>query len=278
MVPTSIRCQSLSLDFASGVRAVDAVDLHVHPGEITCLIGPSGCGKTSLLRLMAGLQLPSDGSVDLDPPADARRGDVGFVFQQPSLLPWRTAIENVMLPLELIGNDSSSERKQRAAAALHAVRMDDAMDRLPNQLSGGMKMRVSIARTLVTDPKVLLLDEPFAALDDMLRAELGQLLLDVWDRRNFTAVMVTHNIAEATLLSNHIAVMHQGRVITVIENPLPGPRDETLRRSPEFGAFYGRVSDALHIASSQRSPSLHHGNAHGQLGPHGTVRSEGTGR
>ena len=194
---------------------------------------------------MAGLQSPTSGDVKIEPPAQSHLGHVGFVFQQPSLLPWRTTIENVMLPLELIGIASPARRRQRASEALRSVRMDDVIDRFPTQLSGGMKMRVSIARALVTDPTVLLLDEPFAALDDMLRAELGQLLLDLWQKRRFTAVMVTHNIAEAILLSSQIAVMHHGRVTSVIENPLPFPRDLALRRTSQFGAFYGQVSDEL---------------------------------
>ena len=242
----TIRCQSLSVQFASGVRAVDSVDLRVPAGEITSLIGPSGCGKTSLLRLMAGLQQPTSGCVQIEPAADSRRGDIGFVFQQPSLLPWRTAIENVMLPLELIGEDSPAGRRRCAEDALNAVRMDEAKHRLPNQLSGGMKMRVSIARTLVTDPSLLLLDEPFAALDDLLRMELGQLLLELWSRRRFTAVMVTHNIAEATLLSGRVAVMHDGRLTSDIENPLP------LSSSRSFASI-ARVRDVLR--ASQRHAS-----------------------
>ena len=194
---------------------------------------------------MSGLQSPTSGSVNLEPPAESQSGQVGFVFQQPSLLPCRTAIENVMLPMELSGVSSAKVRRQRAQDALHSVRMDDASERFANQLSGGMKMRVSIARALVTNPTVLLLDEPFAALDDMLRADLGQLLLDLWQARKFTVVMVTHNIAEAILLSHQIAVMHRGRITSTVENPLPFPRDLAIRRTPEFGAFYGHVSDSL---------------------------------
>jgi len=218
-------------------------------GEITCLIGPSGCGKTTLLRLIAGLEDPTAGSV-LQHPATAQQGQVGFVFQQPSLLPWRTAIENVMLPLELIRGQSTDQRKQLASDALQAVRMSHAALRLPHQLSGGMKMRVSIARALVTQPTVLLLDEPFAALDDLLRFELGQLLLALWQARRFTTVMVTHNIAEAVLLSDQIVVMHNGRIDTVLANPLPYPRELSLRRTVQFGSFYGEVSDALRSGAS----------------------------
>jgi NitT/TauT family transport system ATP-binding protein len=242
---SSIRCESLSIRYRGGPLAVQDVDLTVDPGEILALIGPSGCGKTTLLRLMAGLESPSSGAVTLDPPADSGQGGIAFVFQQPTLLPWRTALENVMLPLELIGRDSNSLRRAAAEQMLKTVGLSDAMERFPHQLSGGMKMRVSIARALVTQPSVLLLDEPFASLDDMLRNQLGELLMSLWDQQHFTAVMVTHNIAESILLSHRIVVMREGRLAKPIENPLPRPRSESLRSSAEFGQCYGRVSEAL---------------------------------
>lgn len=217
----------------------------VPSSEIVALIGPSGCGKTTLLRTMAGLQTASAGTVALDPPLVAANGDIGFVFQQSALMPWQTALENVMLPLELINKSNPTSNRKIAAEMLDRVQLGDAMDRMPGQLSGGMKMRVSIARALVTQPSVLFLDEPFAALDDMLRNELGELLLGLWREQRFTAVLVTHNIAESILLSHRIVVMHDSKTAEAIENPLPRPRTESLRRSPEFGRFYGQVSDAL---------------------------------
>lgn len=248
MVPptaSAITCQDVGVEFGGGVRAVDAVNLTAAAGEILALVGPSGCGKTTLLRLMANLQLPTSGSVDIDPVAVGCRGEVAFVFQQPSLLRWRTAIENVTLPLELIGRGNAAERNEVAAEMLRRVDLVDAMDRYPSQLSGGMKMRVSIARALVTQPRVILLDEPFAALDDMLRTQLGELLLRLWQAQGFTAVMVTHNIGESILLSHRIAVMRSGKVTVTFDNPLPRPRQDSLRESPEFGQVYGRVSRAL---------------------------------
>jgi len=242
---SSIRCESLSIQYSGGLRAVSDVDLTVRPGEILSLIGPSGCGKTTLLRLMAGLESPSTGTVTLDPPAAGRQGGIAFVFQQPTLLPWRTALENVMLPLQLIARGSNSQRRTAAQNMLQTVGLSDAINRLPHQLSGGMKMRVSIARALVTQPGVLLLDEPFASLDDMLRNQLGELLLELWRQHHFTAVMVTHNIAESILLSHRVVIMHGGRLHEPIENPLPRPRTESLRSSAEFGQFYGCISDAL---------------------------------
>ncbi len=224
----------LSVTFPSGVHAIDDASVTFPTGKITSLIGPSGCGKTTLLRVIAGLQAPTSGEVKID-------GKIAFVFQTPALLPWRTTIENVMLPLELSG------RPQRniAMEMLQTVSLADAADRYPSELSGGMRMRVSLARALVTEPSVLLLDEPFAALDDMLRNQLGQLLLELWESKGFTAVMVTHNIAEASLISHEIHVMQQGRMARTIDNTLPWPRTDLLRRSSAFGAFYGTVSDEL---------------------------------
>ena len=241
---SSIDCDTLSVTFGSGVRAVDDVSLHIQSGKIVSLIGPSGCGKTTLLRLIAGLQTPTSGTVTLTPTANSRSGEVAFVFQQPNLIPWRTAIENVLLPFELMGRASKQDR-DAAKQILDIVKLSDALNRKPHQLSGGMKMRVSLARALVTNPKVLLLDEPFAALDDMLRTDLGELLLGLWERHQFTAVMVTHNIAEAILLSHQIVVMRNGKVSEPVENPLPWPRSDDNRRTSEFGSFYGRISDAL---------------------------------
>ena len=155
----------------------------------------------------------------MDPPIRQHPGGIAFVFQQPTLLPWRTALENVMLPLELIARSPGAHRQRvpldraMATQSLERLGLADALHRYPRQLSGGMKMRVSIARALVTEPSILLLDEPFAALDDMLRNQLGEIVLGLWEQRRFTAVMVTHNIAESILLSHRIAVMRQGRLL-----------------------------------------------------------------
>jgi NitT/TauT family transport system ATP-binding protein len=246
-----IHCQSLTLQFSHGVRAVDDIELIAPAGQILALIGSSGCGKTSLLRLMAGLVNPTAGSVTMEPPAISQQGQLAFVFQQATLLPWRTAVENVCLPLELIGQGGKRERSEVAEEMLRTVGLADAFGRLPQELSGGMKMRVSIARALVTRPSVLLLDEPFAALDDMLRNQLGELLLQLWQQQRFTVVMVTHNVGEAILLSHRVAVMRSGKINNLIENPLPWPRNETTRATPEFAKFYGQVSQSLR---SQVSP------------------------
>lgn len=241
---SSIDCRSLSVAFAGGVRAVDDVHLTVGAGKILSLIGPSGCGKTTLLRCMAGLQDATEGEVILDPPVPAHHGNISLVFQQPTLLPWRTALENVLLPLQLT-QCLKQEQRARAESLLETVGLANAMNRFPRQLSGGMKMRVSIARALATRPQVLLLDEPFAALDDMLRSQLGELLLELWHAERFTAVMVTHNIAESILLTHQVAVMQHGQLAKVLDNPLPWPRDPELRTTPQFGQFYGRVTQHL---------------------------------
>lgn len=241
---SSIVCRSASVTFGDK-SAIHESDLAISTGQITSLIGPSGCGKTTLLRVLAGLQPLSSGDIVFDEGVSPQRGKVSFVFQQPVLLDWRTAIQNVVLPLELAGTGSGRSRRDDAIDVLQAVGLGDDIDRFPNELSGGMRMRVSIARALVTTPKLLLLDEPMAALDDMLRMQLGQLILSLWQQRQFTAVLVTHNVAEAVQLSHNVVVMRNGQTAPAITNPLPFPRAESLRREPEFGRFFGVVSDAL---------------------------------
>jgi len=194
---------------------------------------------------LAGLQPYSQGTLRCDPPAT--RGRLAFVFQHPGLLPWRSARQNVALPLEL--TDPTATAASRAALATAGLRDVDLPaadhDKFPHELSGGMQMRVSIARALATDPSLLLLDEPFAALDDMLRNRLGELLLRLWRGRRRTMVLVTHNIGEAVLLSQRVIVMRHGRLVGEVSITLPETRDESLRRSPAFGHLYGRVGDLL---------------------------------
>ena len=241
----AILCRRVTVEFPGGVRPVDEIELAVPAGRLLALVGPSGCGKTTLLRVLAGLQPPRGGTVEYGSAVRPGPGGVSFVFQQPALLPWRTALENVLLPLQLAGIGTHADRRRTAETMLAEVDLADAMGRFPDQLSGGMRMRVSLARALVTSPSVLLLDEPFAALDDMLRNQLGELVHRLWRSLGFTAVMVTHNIGEAVLLSHQIAVMRHGRLGQPIDNPLPEPRGESLRRTAEFARFYGVVSDAL---------------------------------
>jgi NitT/TauT family transport system ATP-binding protein len=244
---SSLRCDDLVVRFGASAAAIDGISCEFAAGRITSLVGPSGCGKTTLLRALAGLQNPTSGLITIDPPAQPQRGEIAFVFQQPTLLPWRTARDNVRLPLQL-GADLFPHADPTRLAEDELREMDlkeDAILRYPRELSGGMRMRVSLARALVTRPSVLLLDEPFAALDDMLRVTLGELLLRRWAERPFTMVLVTHNIGEAAMLSHQVLVMREGKVTHAFENDLPWPRNEAVRTSAEFGAFYRSVSDAL---------------------------------
>ena len=255
--PAEIRCRDVVVRFGE-VEVLRGIDATFRAGEIVSLIGSSGCGKTTLLRAIAGLVPTASGELSIDPPARGRGGELAFVFQQPTLLPWRTSVENVALSIQLTGLQLTGlgvgkrEALARAADELSAMELPrEAFGRFPRELSGGMRMRVSLARALVTRPSVLLLDEPFAALDDMSRGALGDLLLRRWDARPFTAVLVTHNIAEAVLLSHRIFVMGRGRIGDGIIDELPRPRDESVRVSSRFGELYGRVSAELRRVAAE---------------------------
>jgi NitT/TauT family transport system ATP-binding protein len=214
------------------------------------LLGPSGCGKTTLLRILAGLSPPSAGERRLALAAvareDATPGRIGFVFQDPTLMPWSTVIGNVLLPFRLLGRVGSAER-ERAAAEIRAVGLSGFERSYPHQLSGGMRMRVSIARALVTDPDLLLLDEPFAALDEITRHALADDLLRLWEARRATIVFVTHSVFESVYLSTRIAVMtsRPGRIAADFAVELPHPRRSGLRMSPDYAAICAAVSAHL---------------------------------
>lgn len=225
------------------------------PGEIVALVGASGCGKSTLLRAIAGLIEPSGGCVEFTQAVDdTQASTLSFVFQEANLLPWRTVDENIRLPCEL------GKLREPCAPSVNSHLVEQARNmvglsnadaqKFPRQLSGGMRMRTSIARALVTDPAVLLLDEPFAALDDLLRSKLNDLLLDLWSQRRRTILFVTHNIAEAVYLSHRIVVLGSGRVSTVIDNALAWPRNARQRSTTEFATLYGQVSGALAEASN----------------------------
>jgi len=255
--PAAIRCRDLAVRFGN-VQVLRGIDCEFPAGEIVSLVGPSGCGKTTLLRVIAGLIPAAEGCIEIAPPAKANRGEMAFVFQQPTLLPWRTAVENVALAIQLTDPAASkSVTLGRAAEELVAMELPlDAFNRYPRELSGGMKMRVSLARALVTRPMVLLLDEPFAALDDMSRGALGDLLLRRWDERPFSAVLVTHNISEAVLLSHRMFVMGRGTIGEGIVDDLPRPRDESVRVSAAFGQAYARVSAELRRMAEASAEAL----------------------
>ncbi|MDP1960616.1 MAG: ABC transporter ATP-binding protein [Reyranella sp.] len=234
--------RGVSKVFANGVKALDGASLDVGQGEFLSVLGPSGCGKSTLLRLIAGLTPPSAGTIEWP----EGRPDLGFVFQEPTLMPWATALANVELPLKLRGV-GRVEREARAAEALGHVGLAGFERSYPRELSGGMKMRVSIARALVTGPKLLLMDEPFAALDEITRRRLNTDLLDLWQRTHFTAVFVTHSVFESVFLSQRIAVMsaRPGRVLSDLAIPAPYPRTEAFGTSADYVALCRLVSAHL---------------------------------
>ena len=245
-----VQAAAVEMRFASGQLGVRDVSLSVRRGELIALVGPSGCGKSTLLRMIAGLMSPTSGSLQVNAGSN---GDsrTAFVFQDSNLLPWRSVFDNIRLPLELRGE---SFEKQQAAVEdslkLIGLKPSDSAKR-PNMLSGGMRMRVSLARALVTQPELLLLDEPFAALDDLLRQQLNEELLRIWTEQRWTGLFVTHNVAEAVFLSQRVLVMSKspGTFIADIAVPFEHPRDPDLRSTAEFAKLTGEVSRKLREAA-----------------------------
>jgi NitT/TauT family transport system ATP-binding protein len=247
----SVSLQGVIKTFASGVTALDHLDLECRPGEFVSLLGPSGCGKSTALRLIAGLMEPTRGVVSLSggQGGDARHGQIGFVFQEPTLMPWATVAANVRLPLAL--RHQGATANERVIAALMQVGLEGFERTYPRELSGGMKMRVSIARALVTEPALLLMDEPFAALDEVTRFRLNDDLIALWRAARRTVVFVTHSVFESVYLSERVVVMtpRPGRVFADLPIAAPYPRDRQFRTSPEYAALCRRVSEALAEAS-----------------------------
>ena len=241
---------SLRFDTADGpVQALSDVSLRVARGEFVSFIGPSGCGKTTLLRAVADLENPTSGSIRVNnmSPHEARANRAyGYVFQAPALYPWRSVARNIALPLEIMGF-SKAEREARIAKGLELVNLSGFGAKYPWQLSGGMQQRASIARALSFDPDLLLMDEPFGALDEIVRDMLNQQLLRLWDVTGKTVLFVTHSIPEAVFLSTHIVVMspRPGRIYDVIECNFPRNRALDIRETPEFLAIANRVRQGL---------------------------------
>ena len=241
---------SLSFDTADGpVQALSDVDLRIARGDFVSFIGPSGCGKTTLLRAVADLESPTGGSIRVNgmSPHEARAGRAyGYVFQAPALYPWRTVARNIALPLEIMGF-SRAEREARVAKGLELVNLSGFGAKYPWQLSGGMQQRASIARALSFDPDLLLMDEPFGALDEIVRDMLNQQLLRLWEVTGKTVLFVTHSIPEAVFLSTRIVVMspRPGRIYDVIECNFPRDRTLEIRETPEFIAVANRVRRGL---------------------------------
>lgn len=235
--------------FENGTIALQNLNLTVNQSEFVSFVGPSGCGKSTLLRIVAGLSNLSSGNLDWGD-LDTRQ-KLAFVFQEPALMPWSTVRDNVRLPLKLTGA-SKKETETTVDKILQLVGLENFGRSYPRQLSGGMKMRVSIARALSTNPTVLLLDEPFGALDDITRNKLNDDLLALWSRQHWTVLFVTHNIYEAVYLSNRVLIMaaRPGRVVADIKIDVPNPRTEEFRRSFVYSEYCQQVADALAQAMS----------------------------
>jgi NitT/TauT family transport system ATP-binding protein len=247
----SLTLQGVNKTFASGVVALDRFDLDLRPGEFVSLLGPSGCGKSTALRLIAGLTEPTRGTVSWSGKGKSSAGQIGFVFQEPTLMPWATVAGNVSLPLSLRHVDGLADG--RVAAALKQVGLNGFERAYPRELSGGMKMRASIARALVTEPALLLMDEPFAALDEVTRFKLNDDLLALWRSVRRTVVFVTHSVFESVYLSERVVVMtpRPGRVFADLRIDAPYPRDRQFRTSAEYAALCRQVSDALAEATAR---------------------------
>jgi len=230
--------------FPNGVRALDRIDTELHQGEFVTLLGPSGCGKSTLLRLVAGLSAPTSGTIELVPGGDAAR--LAFVFQSATLMPWASVEANVRLPLDLAGMPRAHSG-ERVRAALALVGLPEFAHAYPRELSGGMRMRASIARALVTQPRLLLMDEPFGALDEITRARLDCEIRDLWAQQRLTVLFVTHSIYEAVFLSTRVLVMspRPGRILREVPIDEPHPRTDAFRVSERFAAWCRQLSELL---------------------------------
>jgi NitT/TauT family transport system ATP-binding protein len=248
-----VSMRNISKLFSNGTLALKDMTLDVRRGEFLSLLGPSGCGKSTALRIIAGLGEASTGAIDWpSSKLDGRgkpKGDIGFVFQEPTLMPWATVFNNVYLPLRLSGV-SKSDARPRIMEVLTSVGLEDFTKAYPRELSGGMKMRVSIARALVTKPKLLLMDEPFAALDEITRQKLNDDVLRLWRETGITVIFVTHSVFESAFLSNRIVVMRArpGQVYTDLAISTSLDRDSHYRTSEEYRATTDKVSRALQEA------------------------------
>lgn len=241
----SVALSGIRRVFPGPVTALDGIDLRIAPGEFVAILGPSGCGKSTLLRIIAGLDKPDSGSIQADPAGNTHR-HIGYVFQEAYLLPWRNALNNVALPLEL-GGIPRAERLAAAAQVIERVELTDAITRYPAELSGGMRMRVSLARALVTSPALLLLDEPFAALDEITRGQLDEQLHQLWCERRMTVIFVTHSIIEATFLAERAVVLTRRPARVVLDHrlDLPERRTAVLRTDAQFARQMGILFEAL---------------------------------
>lgn len=245
--------QQVGKTFSNGTVALHGMSMDIEQGSFVSLLGPSGCGKSTVLKIIAGLGSQTKGRVEWPTARVNHLGrpdhGISFVFQEPTLMQWATVFENVWLPLRLKGGARKTVQDQ-VTEALDMVGLGKFAGSYPRELSGGMKMRVSIARALVTRPKLLLMDEPFAALDEITRFKLNNDLLRLWEKFNWTVIFVTHSVFESAYLSNRIVVMaaRPGRVVADIDVPAPYPRDEDFRTSGDYNRYCREASGALHLA------------------------------
>jgi NitT/TauT family transport system ATP-binding protein len=248
MAGLAVRLRGATKTYDSGVTALGPLDLDVGRSEFISLLGPSGCGKSTALRLIAGLSAPTSGTVEVSHRPVAAHGthSIGFVFQEPTLMPWANVWENVRLPLKL-AHMPARDADARIGEALTQVGLSEFAQSFPRELSGGMKMRVSLARALVTDPDILLMDEPFAALDEITRFRLNNDLLALWRNLRKTVIFVTHSVFESIYLSQRVVVMtaRPGRIGSEFRIDAPEPRGEEFRTSADYAAFCRTVSNAL---------------------------------
>jgi NitT/TauT family transport system ATP-binding protein len=257
MTISAVTLRGATKAYDNGVMALGPLDLDVGTGEFVALLGPSGCGKSTALRLIAGLSAPTAGSVSVSNRAgEGRPGQsIGFVFQEPTLMPWTTVRENVRLPLKLAGV-AVAEASVRVDQVLAQVGLSDFAGAYPRELSGGMKMRVSLARALVTDPDILLMDEPFAALDEITRFRLNNDLLALWRSLRKTVIFVTHSVFESVYLSQRVIVMtpRPGRISAEFRLDAPEPRGEDFRMSAEYAGYCRVVLNALTPSQPRPTP------------------------
>jgi NitT/TauT family transport system ATP-binding protein len=253
--PAAVELRRVSKVFGNTFRALDAIDLSIEDAQFLSIVGPSGCGKSTLLQIVAGLAESSDGEVLIDgkPVTGPRPGEVAVIFQDALLLPWKTTLQNVEFPLDLQGAPAA-ERRAKAAEMIDMVGLADFKDRYPHQLSGGMRQRVSIARGLAQDPRIILMDEPFGALDEQTRIRMGQELVRIWERSRKTVLFITHSLTEAIFLSDVVVVMgrNPGRILERIPVPLPRPRVADMMGTDAFGQLRNHI---WHLLSDDGVPT-----------------------
>ncbi|MBF9235141.1 ABC transporter ATP-binding protein [Microvirga sp. BT350] len=250
--------KTFSLPAGGNWTALQGIDLQVERGKFLSLVGPSGCGKSTMLRLISGLLSPTSGTVNVfgqSPEQFRSKNRMGFVFQDATLLPWRTVLGNVLFPMEILGVYTRKERLERAEAYLELVRLHEFRKSYPAQLSGGMRQRVSIARALADSPAILLMDEPFGALDEITRQDMQEELLRIWAETGITTIFVTHSLSEALFLSDEVAVMQArpGRITGSVVADLPRPREPSLRLKPNFVEQLMRLEAMLRDPDQQKS-------------------------